>query len=352
MFGFAQIGVSARFSARVVLPALALCLVAVSPAPKRAFASPSPILDHLYGVSYPNSRDGWVVGAFGTIFRTSDGGQSWKVQDSSTTRQLYDVDFVDEQNGWIVGLSGLVLRTANGGNTWERQESGTDKHLFAVDFVDTEHGVAVGDWGIIITTADGGRTWVSHELTTDVILNDVVLVSPSQGWIAGELGTILHTDDGGNTWTRQETGLDKTLFGVFFKDAERGWAVGIDALILRTVDGGRTWTAQNGSTEVRALEQVGFSQAYDFPSLYGVSVVGDLGVAAGEIGAVFLSADGGQTWTRRETIAGSKPGWFRALSLAPGGFGGIVGEDGRFVSIAEGKLQLPEGDDSAAEEVH
>jgi photosystem II stability/assembly factor-like uncharacterized protein len=305
----------------------------------------TPMLDHLYGVSFANPRDGWVVGAFGTIFRTGDGGETWTAQDSHTKDQLYDVHFVDDRRGWIVGLSGLILHTADGGRTWTRQNSGTDKHLFAVDFADAEHGCAVGDWGIIVTTADGGRTWTSRALENDVILNDVTLLDRSKGWIAGELGTILRTDDGGETWVRQESGVDKTLFAVFFADAERGFTVGID-------DGGRTWEVVNGSTEVRALEQVGFSQAYDYPSLYAVSVAGDMGVAVGEIGAVFKSDDGGATWTRRETIAGSKPGWFRAMSLLPERSGAIAGEGGRLVRFVEGQLRFPSEGEGAAEEVH
>ena len=105
---------------------------------------------------------------------------------------------------------------------------------------------------------------------------------------------------------------------------------------------------------MRALEQVGFGQAYDNPSLYAVSVVGSAGIAAGEIGAIYVSSDGGQTWKRRESrdekISGPK--WFRAVSMAPGGDGTIVGAEGARVPIVDGQVEERDGGTRAAEAVH
>jgi photosystem II stability/assembly factor-like uncharacterized protein len=333
-----------------VLAAAVLVFGVAAAEPEGSNAS-VPIEDNLYGASFVDANLGWVVGAFGVIFHTSDGGKTWRPQVSHTTHQLFDVDFPDARDGWIVGRSGLILHTGDGGETWSEQKSGVEKHLFAVDFVDPRHGCAVGDWGAIVTTNDGGESWQPRPLSRDVILNDVDMVSSTEGWIAGEMGTILHTRDGGRTWTRQDSGVQKSLFGVYFADAERGWTVGIDALILHTGDGGRTWSVLNGSTEVRGLEQVGFSQAYENPSLYAVSVVGDMGVAAGEIGAIFLSEDGGITWHRKKVNQDTSPKWYRALSIVPGTDGVIVGAGGQRAMIVGGRLEIPEVS-GAAEEIY
>jgi photosystem II stability/assembly factor-like uncharacterized protein len=129
--------------------------------------------------------------------------------------------------------------------------------------------------------------------------------------------------------------------------------VGIDALILSTSNGGQTWQVQNGTTEMRALEQVGFGQAYDNPSLYGIAVVGSTGIAIGEIGAIYLSSDGGQTWARQDSSKKeSGPKWFRAVSVAPGGNGVIVGAAGARVRIVDGRVEQSDGGARAAEAVH
>jgi photosystem II stability/assembly factor-like uncharacterized protein len=309
--------------------------------------------DNLYGVKFIDAKHGWVVGAFGTIARTSDGGNTWQAQPSKTTQSLYDVDFVDTQHGWVVGRQGLILRTTDGGATWDAQTSGTSQHLFGVDFVDDQYGVAVGDFGVILVTRDGGQHWEDDKLSEDVVLYDVAMTDRTRGWIAGEFGSVLTSADGGVTWTKQETGIDKTLFGICFPDPQNGWVVGIDALILHTADGGQTWKVQNGSTEIRELEQVGFGQAFENPSLYSISVIGNTGVAVGEIGAIYLSADAGQTWTRRGSgKKESGPKWFRDVSLAPGKSGAIVGAAGVRVPVVDGRIRQSDGGPGAAQAVH
>jgi photosystem II stability/assembly factor-like uncharacterized protein len=310
------------------------------------------VKDNLYGVKFVDDMQGWAVGDFGSISHTRDGGKTWHLENSHTTEMLFDVDFVDAQHGWISGRSGLILHTDDGGETWVQQKSPTDKHLFAIDFVDSQFGCIAGDWGAVLVTRDGGQTWEDRTLTHDVILNDIAMIDRKRGFIVGEAGTVLATEDGCNTWTKRDSGVSKSLFGVDFVNAQHGWAVGIDALILETQDAGLTWQVRNGSTEVRALEQVGFAQAYDNPSLYGIAVVGQKGYAAGEIGAVFLSNDGGHTWTRAPSGDATESTWFRALSVVPGPNGVLVGAKGMRRMIKNGELQSIGEDTRAAEAVH
>ena len=286
--------------------------------------------DNLYGAKFIDARQGWVVGAFGVIARTGDGGDTWQMQPSKTTQQLYDIDFVDGQR-----RAGPSAARAHPAHQQRRDDLGA---------ADQRHGPAPVQRRLRRRPARrrGGRLrhHPGHQrrrralgertLEQDIILYDVAMVDATHGWIAGEMGTILTTTDGGATWAQEDSGIDKTLFGVYFADAQHGWVVGIDALILHTSDGGQTWKVQNGTSEMRELEQVGFGQAYDNPSLYSISVVGDLGVVAGEIGAIYLSTDGGQTLgaaeraARRQGRSGCAPSRW-----CPAATGAIVGADGR-----------------------
>lgn len=72
----------------------------------------------LYGIKFVNKDIGWITGAFGRIYGTTDGGKSWKEQSSYTAQYLFGIDFVDSNNGWIVGWYGTILHTTNGGVTF------------------------------------------------------------------------------------------------------------------------------------------------------------------------------------------------------------------------------------------
>jgi photosystem II stability/assembly factor-like uncharacterized protein len=80
---------------------------------------------------------------------------------------------------------------------------------------------------------------------------------------------------------------------------------------------------------------------------------GQTGFAVGEVGAVFLSTDGGQTWKRRTSAGeGRDSGWYRAISLATGVDGLIVGAKGERATITDGEVRRPSEDSRAAEALH
>lgn len=309
------------------------------------FAAGSPegggrVIDNLYGTYFTSAQEGWAVGGFGSIFHTQDGAKTWRPQVSNTTEQLFGVSFANAQNGWAVGRVGTVLHTGNGGAKWDRQTTGNDKHLFNVTALDDKRAWAVGDWGAMITTTDGGQTWKDRSLDRDVILYSQSWPDAEHGWTVGEMGAILATADGGQSWQDQPSGIEKTLFGVHFVDAKRGWACGLDGIILHTEDGGSSWQAQRGNLEVGALEQVGVAEALENASLYDIAIDGKLGYAVGDIGSVFISDDGGQSWKRKEVSGETKLGWIRAVSLVSGSTHAmLVGANGLAIHLDGDRVQ-------------
>ncbi len=59
------------------------------------------------------------------------------------------VDFADDKNGWVVGYSGNILRSTDKGQTWTRQESSTRNRLYGL-YMDKKYGWAVGEKGLIL----------------------------------------------------------------------------------------------------------------------------------------------------------------------------------------------------------
>ncbi len=305
----------------------------------------------LFDVDFVDSANGWVCGDYGLIWKTADGGQSWKPQKSGTILPLRGISFSDVNNGWAVGDQGTIVHTADGGKTWERQNSGIQEHLQEVTFLNNQTGFTIGVFASFLRTEDGGQHWTdisawikepekeqqffitegegapaeeeapASEMgqldfleegmpVLEPLLNRIYFLDDQMGWIAAEEGNIFHTSDGGKSWQKQKSGTSEDLFSVYFKNAQEGWITGLNGTLLYTQDGGETWTRQECPIE---------------ESLFDIVVTRSLGYAVGNAAAMIRSNDGGKTWeafTPGDIVLYS---WFRAIQEIEGKFVAVGG---------------------------
>ena len=113
--------------------------------------NPLPTGNALNDVYFVDGSTGWAVGAYGTIIKTTDGGDNWSVQSTYKTYELKGVCFTDLNHGAAVGFaeagygfSGIILRTTDGGNNWIMQSNGASCMLNGVFFNDKYNGIVVG----------------------------------------------------------------------------------------------------------------------------------------------------------------------------------------------------------------
>ncbi|HWI56654.1 MAG TPA: Ig-like domain-containing protein, partial [Bacillota bacterium] len=109
-----------------------------------------------YGIVAIGST-GWAVGANGTIYRYN--GTKWVAQSSGTTVSLYDVAFYNASYGYVVGAGGTIRKTTNGGTNWVAQTSGVTNTLRKVYVLDLNTAWCVGDGGVVLQTTNGGTAW-------------------------------------------------------------------------------------------------------------------------------------------------------------------------------------------------
>jgi photosystem II stability/assembly factor-like uncharacterized protein len=205
-----------------------------------------------------NSAVGWSAGRQGTVAQTRDGGKTWNERSSPVKQDLAAAFCLDPQTGWIAGKQGTILATHDGGDTWVLQDSRVSADLFSVYFVDRRRGWAAGDNGTIVATTDGGDTWRVQREGDRIRLVATRFVNPLVGWAAGgtnvlvrfqsanlvsqsDKSTLLRTIDGGRTWQPHDAGTDSMIQGLYFEDEQHGWAVGDDGAVITTSDGGVTW---------------------------------------------------------------------------------------------------------------
>lgn len=312
---------------------LAAVFVASSMAPTTAMASgidaetKAISSKDLKGVSFPDEDHGWVVGLGGEILATTDGGDTWRRQESGITTDLMDVSFPTNQTGWAVGWSDTILRTDDAGETWTpySTEELDIAQFTAVHFTDEQHGWAVGGLGtVIIATSDGGQTWAPQLVTREFPLRDIHFSDSKHGFAVGNLGAAYMTSDGGATWLPiAPSATDSlTVYTATARDGQNGLIASYQGNIFRTTDGGITWN------QTAALEK----------PLRSVALIGDEALAVGDTGIVSRSIDGGVTWSPVST--GSVYGLAR-VELRPGGTSFAVGDTGRLVVMSRLKDALP-----------
>jgi len=252
-----------------------LYIAQTSSVESKVVSTKSKLKKNLYGVDFPSSNKGWIVGGDGLIVRSVDKGENWEIQESNVTVNLVAVHFLNTQKGFVVGAQGTLLATVNSGDAWGKRETGTEAFLNDICFTTTDSGFIAGELGAVLYTKDGGETWEKDvSLFKDADpwrvpeLKCVYFVSPECGWIVGEFGTVLKTVDGGMNWNKINMGMDDTLFGVCFFDQNNGYIVGISGLILQSKDGGKTWVREKTSKRTNDLYHVAYLNRRQKTPLY------------------------------------------------------------------------------------
>jgi len=211
-----------------------------------------------------------AVGEQATLMETKDGGKTWtttqhKPAGATLTEEermllqdpaFYDIQFLDEKNGFVVGEFGHILQTTDGGATWKEKQSSLIggeimsaldlPTFYGVYFLNPQNGIAAGLSGHIARTVDGGAQWTfddvaaGHE-TTPYFRGQ--FFADGSGWAVGAAGDVIHKKGIGETWETANIGtrLHSWLREVTFVDQDHGWIVGGFGTILYTRDGGKTW---------------------------------------------------------------------------------------------------------------
>jgi photosystem II stability/assembly factor-like uncharacterized protein len=216
-----------------------------------------------HGISFGSPQIGIVVGAAGTITRTSDGGLTWRDVSLADNAYLQRPFMIDDQFGLIAG----TYRTTDGGLTWTGYPILIEGGVSDIAMLDRAHGLAIGPYGLtgtgeVYVSSDSGKSWEGvYSPPQFVMLHAIAFGGPLNGAAVGSDGVILNTTDGGVTWSVVRSDQADTLYDVAYRDAMNALAVGTGGTILRSTDGGGTWTPESGGTTV-TLRGVAFREGY------------------------------------------------------------------------------------------
>ena len=296
----------------------------------------------------------WASGSSGTVVRSLDGGESWKVTQipGAETNDFRSIHAWNADSAMVFGIAGpdFAYATGDGGASWQVVYADTTSGLFfnSLKFADPNLGLAVSDpvdgKFVVLRTEDGGKNWrqVSQmppaeagEANFAASNSCIEFLPTGKAWMVtgGTTARVFYSEDFGKTWQVSNTPMIRGdasagIFSVAFKNNREGVLVGgvydqpeINTNVAAyTVDGGQNWVTAETMTR-------GFRSCAQFIAN------GDAGfvLAVGKTGAD-ISYDGGRNWQFL-----SDQGYYTFRAVPGKAMGYLAGNNGRIARVGFSK---------------
>ena len=197
-------------------------------------------------VRYLNSETA-IVGLSHNTLRTSNAGLSWdKVGvDTFYYAIIRDAFFKNATTGWLAaddGTLGSIYKTTDAGQSWQIQLRGSSSFTRVIGFTNSDTLYCIGVFVLhgasrtLYRSVDGGESW--SQIIVPAGPSVLSFLSGTRGWVAGYIGlsiyntVILRTDDAGISWVSEDSTNNPFLAGMVCKPSGQVWAVGDGGLIL------------------------------------------------------------------------------------------------------------------------
>ena len=200
------------------------------------------------GRSWTRQLDGRTLGDLLVAHYEKSGDAKWLGEAKRFAAQgaenpFLDVCFLDAQTGYVVGAFGLVLRTRDGGVHWEPMLHATDNpkalHLYAVARVGNDVFI-VGEQGLALKLDRDSDRFVALTLPYAGTLFGVI--GNERAVVAyGLRGNVVRSTDGGRTWASVATGVNVGLTGATIDERGRIVLVSQAGHVLVSSDDGASF---------------------------------------------------------------------------------------------------------------
>ncbi|MFO7963664.1 MAG: YCF48-related protein [Desulfobacterales bacterium] len=162
------------------------------------------------------------------------------------TRPLMDVWFKNEREGLVIGSFGMIFRTDDGGKHWkpllDQIYNPYGYHFYGITRCGSDLFMA-GEGGMLFRSEDFGRTWKALESPYEGSFFGIV-ADPGGGFVAayGLRGHMYMSRDRGETWSALDTGMTASISGGLLLSDGSLCIAGVDGYVMRSIDGGKTFS--------------------------------------------------------------------------------------------------------------
>jgi photosystem II stability/assembly factor-like uncharacterized protein len=257
-------------------------------------------------VSSKNSSLVYLGTNDGQLFKSTDGGASWRLLYPGLKRRQYVIDSIVEDpvdadhlyvGGWdLRSDGGGLFESGDAGRSWNQvilPVANVAVRAFAISKGHPGYMIAGTGAGVFVS-ADGGETWQQRGASIEAFRQaESVAINPKDPHVlfVGTWHLGYRSSDFGKTWEQNSRGMisDSDVFSICIdeRDPKTVFASACTGL-YRSVDHGASWTRLRVFPEsylVRA--QVVVIDPHHSERVYGGTTEG-----------LFLSRDSGKTWNR------------------------------------------------------
>ena len=206
------------------------------------------------GASWSKQLDGRQIGGlmqahYAALAAAEPANEEWSLRlaeaqrmvEEGADKALLDVWFADERVGYVVGVFGLILRTEDGGQHWqplgERTDNPQGLHLNAISAVDGVPYIA-GEQGLLLRWDDQQQRFVSVPTPYAGSFFGVI----GQGrelLVYGLRGHVLRSADGGLSWSTLNSGVQASITAAARDGSGRFLLFSQAGQVLRAMPDGR-----------------------------------------------------------------------------------------------------------------
>jgi len=166
--------------------------------------------------------------------------------EDKSTKPLLDVWFKNSSEGYVVGAYGMIFKSTNGGNTWKDWSGHVENpdrfHLNAITQVSDQRMMIVGEAGLMLRTQDNGDNWEQMFSPYEGSFFGITSLTKQGVQLAyGLRGNLARSDNFGSSWKLMDTKTEQSLIGATDRLGRVAYVVGNGGAFIKGIDQGRKW---------------------------------------------------------------------------------------------------------------